>query len=152
MLNRFVRFGLFTLGLFAVGQTPAVSQDTGKGRTLEVRVNYTGAGAVDEKHPLYIVLWNTAAFVEPGSGATPIAVKPVRSKDGTAVFDNVGVNPAYVSAAYDPTGKWEANSPPPSGSSLGLYATEDGKPKPVPVNADKAARIEMNVDDSIKVP
>ena len=139
-MNRFVRCALVTMGLFAVLQTPAMSQETGKGRSVEVRLNYTGAGAVDEKHPLYIVLWDTAKFVEKGSQVPPIAVKAVRSKDGTAVFDNVGANPAYVSAAYDPTGKWDANSPPPSGSSLGLYATEDGKPKPVAVDSDKLRR------------
>ena len=152
MLKQLAFCGLITLGLFALSARQAMSQATKTGPTVEVRVNYTGSGAVDQDHPVYVVLWDTGAFVEEGSQVTPIQTKPVSSRDGTGVFTNVGVSPVYVSAAYDPTGKWKAMSPPPSGSSLGLYANSDGKPTPVNVTPDKTASVELKFDDSFKRP
>ncbi|HYO80251.1 MAG TPA: hypothetical protein VES20_02530 [Bryobacteraceae bacterium] len=152
MLKHFALCELMTLGLLALCPAQATSQETKTGKTVEVRVNYAGSGAVDENHPIYVVMWDTAAFVEKGSQVPPIATKPVTSKDGTAVFDNVAANPAYISAAYDPAGKWKATSAPPSGSSLGLYANSDGKPQPVKVNSDKPASITLKFDDAFKVP
>jgi hypothetical protein len=90
--------------------------------------------------------------MDDGAQVMPIQVKPVSAKDGTATFNDVAVSPSFVSVAFDPTGKWEANSPPPSGSSLGLHADSSGKPAPVTVTADKAATVTLKFDDSIKVP
>lgn len=143
--------GLVVLGLLAVSLSPqAISQETKTGGTVQVRVNYTGSGPVDQDHKIYVTLWDSAAFVQEGSKLTPIQVKPVASKDGTAVFNNVSVNPAYVSAVYDPTGQWKAQSPPPPGSSLGLYTKSSEKPEPVTVNSGKIASVEMSFDDSFK--
>jgi hypothetical protein len=152
MLKHLALSGVITLSLFALCPRQAMSQGTKKGRTVEVRVNYTGSGTVDQNHPIYVALWDTAAFIEEGSQVIPIQTKPVSSKHGTAVFTDVEVSPAYISAAYDPTGKWKATSPPPSGSSLGLYANSAGKPAPVTAASDKNASIEVRFDDSFKRP
>ena len=62
-----------------------------------------------------VVIWDTPDFMS-GGGSMPMEVQAVASKDGTAVFSAVTKNPVYVSAAFDPTGKWDAQSgPPPSG-------------------------------------
>jgi hypothetical protein len=75
------------------------------GRTVQVDVNYTGSGTVDASHRIYVARWDSADF----SGG-PAAVKPVESKKGSVTFTDVQKSPVFVSAAYDPTGKWEAQS------------------------------------------
>ena len=93
---------------------------------LAVEVSYTGSGAVNESHKLYVVLWDTPDFVKSSSAIEPIAIKAVTSKSAAAQFDEVQKNPVYVSMVYDPAGKWDATSAPPAGASLGLYAKGTG--------------------------
>ena len=102
---------LYALGISLLAAALAVAQS---GRTVQVDVNYTGSGTVDASHKIYVALWDSADF----SGG-PTAVKPLQSKNGSVTFPDIQKSPVFVSAAYDPTGKWEAQTPPPSGSSLG---------------------------------
>jgi hypothetical protein len=146
--------GLLVLGLLAVASPRAQSQDSKTGATVQVRVNYSGSGTVDENHKIYVALWDSPAFVEEDSQGKvmPIDVQPVSSKHGTAVFTRVSKSPAYVSAAYDPNGQWDAKSgPPPTGSSLGLYSVSPGKPEPIKVEAGKKVSVDVSFDDSIKM-
>ncbi len=128
----------------------AGSAQTGNSN-LAVDVSYTGAGTVDGSHKIYVALWDTPDFLKDSSSVMPIEVKAVTSKSATAQFDNVSKNPVYVSMAYDPTGKWEAMSPPPSGSSLGVYSKEPGTPAPVQLQPGKTTNIAATFDDSIKM-
>jgi hypothetical protein len=146
--------GLLVLGLLAVVSPQAQSQDSKPGGTVQVRVEYSGSGTVDENHKIYVALWDSPAFVEEDSRGKvmPLEVEAVSSKQGTAVFTGVGKNPAYVSAAYDPSGQWDAKSgPPPTGSSLGLYSVSPGKPEPIKVEAGKKVSVDVSFDDSIKM-
>ena len=147
--------GSLVLGLLAIAWPQANSQESGTGGTLEVRINYSGSGTVDENHKIYVALWDSPDFVKEGSegGVMPVEVKSVSSKDGTVIFTGVGKSPAYVSAVYDPSGQWDAQSgPPPTGSSLGLYSKTPGKPEPVKIESGKKASIELSFDDSVKIP
>ena len=117
---------------------------------LVVQVNYTGSGKVDEAHKVYVVLWDSPDFVK-GSTEAPIGVKGVTSKSAKAEFDDLQKNPVYVSMVYDPTGQWDAMSPPPSGSSLGLYAKTPGTPEPVHVQPGKTTTVSAKFDDSSKM-
>jgi hypothetical protein len=113
-------------------------------------VNYTGSGPVDKSHMVYVVLWDTPPNFE--SGVIPIGLKGVSSKSASVQFDNdVPTNPVYVSMIYDPSGKWNAASLPPSGTSLGLYATQPGKPAPIELEAGKITKISATFDDSFKL-
>jgi hypothetical protein len=116
------------------------------GRTIEVNIVYTGAGKVDANHKIYVALWNS-----PGMDGTPADIQSLDSKTGTVVFKNVQTVPAYVTTAYDPTGKWDAQSPPPSGSSLGMYSSKPPTPGPVDVATGKTAKIKLTFNDSQKV-
>jgi hypothetical protein len=109
----------FVLSGAALASALAAHAQTGHSKLI-VQVSYTGSGKVDESHKVYVVLWDNPDFVK-GSSAPPIAIKSVTSKSATAEFDDVQKNPIYVSMVYDPTGQWDAMSPPPAGSSLGLY-------------------------------
>ena len=118
------------------------------GRTIQVEINYTGSGTVDGSHKIYVALWDSSDF----NGGAPTDVQSLDSKSGTVTFQNVKTVPAYVSTAYDPSGKWDAQSPPPSGSSLGMYSVKPPTPAPIQVEPGKTAKVKLIFDDSTKVP
>ena len=123
----------------------------GKGSKLTVQVSYTGSGTVDASHKVFVVLWDTPDFVKENASGAPIAIKAATSKSAEAQFDDVQKNPVYVSMVYDPDGKWEATSAPPSGASLGLYAQEPGTPTPIQLQPGKTTKISATFDDSFKM-
>jgi hypothetical protein len=139
----------FVLSGAALVSALAAQAQTGSSKLI-VQVSYTGSGKVDESHKVYVVLWDDPDFVK-GSAAMPIAAKSVTSKSAAAEFDNVEKNPVYVSMVYDPTGKWDAMSPPPTGSSLGLYGKEPGTPAPIQLQPGKTTTITPKFDDSSKM-
>jgi hypothetical protein len=123
----------------------------GKSSKLEVQVSYTGSGTVDDSHKVYVVLWDNPDFIKEEAGAPPIDLKGVSSKSAAVQFDDVQKSPVYVSMVYDPSGKWDAASHPPAGSSLGVYAKEPGTPAPVPLEPGRTAKISATFDDSFKM-
>src|SRR5437016_3705402 len=125
-----------TLLCFLLAIVVAVAQT---GRTIQVDVSYTGSGTVDASHKIYVALWDSADL----SAGPPVATKALDSKTGTVTFSDVQKFPAYVSTAFDPTGKWEAQSPPPSGSSLGMYSKNPPTPEPIDVAPGKTAKIKL---------
>jgi hypothetical protein len=137
-----------TLGLFLLFTAHAPAQTRSDSRAIQVEINYTGSGTVNASHKIYIALWDSSDF----SGGPPAAVKSLDSKKGTVTFSSVQRVPAYVSAAYDPTGVWDAQSPPPSGSSLGIYSKNPPKPEPIDVAAGNTVKVSITFDDSAKVP
>jgi len=116
------------------------------GRTIQVDVIYTGSGMVDADHKIYVALWRS-----PNMDGAPADVQPLASKIGMVTFKNVEASPAYVTTAYDPKGRWDAQSPPPSGSSLGMYGTPPN-PDPITVEPGKTAKIKLTFADVNKVP
>jgi len=134
-------------------QQPGFPQDkVPQGRTLKVKLHYTGSGTVDEKHKIITFLFDSPEFVR-GGAVIPFAVKYAASKDEVVTFMNVDRSPVYVTSIYDPTGGYDGQSgPPPSGSSLGLYSTTLGEPAPVKLEEGKTVEIELTFDDSAKMP
>ena len=118
------------------------------GRTIQVDVTYTGVGKVDASHKIYVALWDSADL----NSGPPVATKPLDSKTGTVTFTDVQTVPAYISTAFDPTGSWSADSPPPSGTSLGMYSAHPPTPDPIEVAPGKAAKVRVAFDDTQKVP
>src|SRR5947209_5482579 len=135
------------LGIFILAAAHAVAQPKSEGRTIQVDVTYTGSGTVDASHKMYVALWDS-----PQPNGPPVAVKPIDSKTGTVTFADVQKVPAYVSVAYDPTGKWEAQSAPPTGSSLGVYARNPPTPDPINPAPGKTVKIKITFDDTAKAP
>src|ERR1700685_2408833 len=125
-----VTAGFFLAGLLLAFPQQAAPQEKPMGATLQVELNYTGSGTVDENHKIFVALWDSPGFMQ--GSAMPVAVESTASKTGTVTFSGVKTVPAYVSSAYDPTGKWDGQSgPPPPGSSLGVYSKTPGKPEPI---------------------
>lgn len=149
-----MKLGIVTLCAFAFGALltlpqRAVSQDSSAGSKLEVHLHYTGSGTVDEKHKIYAVLWDSPDFMQ--GGGMPVDMQSSSSKDGVVTFNNVQKTPAYVSAVFDPSGEWDAQSAPPEGSSLGLYSKTPGKPEPIDLKAGKTTSIDLPFDDTVKM-
>lgn len=130
----------------------AIPQDKEKGsRTLKVNVHYTGEGPVDEKHKIFIVVFDSPEFVK--GEAMPIAVQTATAKDQGITFSEIATSPVYVATSYDPTGNYDGQSgPPPSGASLGMYSKNPGTPEPINIEAGKTAEVDLSFDDSFKMP
>jgi hypothetical protein len=133
------------LGLVVLGTACAFAQN---GRTIQVDVTYEGSGTVNASHKIYVALWDSADF----NSGPPVDTKAIDSKKGTVTFTEVQTVPGYVSTAYDPTGAWDAQSPPPSGSSLGMYTVHPPAPEPIDVAPGKTAKVKLTFDDTNKVP
>jgi len=135
---------LATFALLANAQTKT-------DRTLEVKLNYTGAGKVDQNHKITIFLFDTSDFMQ--GNAMPLASLSATAKDQTVTFPNLSAATVYIAAAFDPKGEYDgASGPPPSGASIGLYSKEPGTPAPVKLDAGKIAHIDLPFDDSMKMP
>jgi hypothetical protein len=138
-------------GLLLSSARVSSGQDSNTGSKLEVHLNYSGSGTVDEKHKIYVVLWDSPDFVKGGGERMPSAVQAASSKDGTVTFDGVTKSQVFVSAAYDPSGQWDAQSSPPEGTVLGLYSKTPGQPEPVELKPGKTTKIDFTFDDSVKM-
>ena len=144
---------LLALMLAAAGTVAAQQSAPAKApasRTLKVKLNYTGSGAVDAKHRIFVFLFDSPDFMK-GEGM-PIASQSADAKDGTITFSDVEKSPVYASAVYDPSGEYEGMSQPPSGASLGPYSKTPGEAAPVNIEPGKTAEIEIAFDDSQKMP
>ena len=145
-------FAIYAAGVISLLATPrnGMSQNSNASYKLRVHANYTGTGKVDEKHKVYVVLWDSPDFVTTG-GVTPVAIQSIPSKDGAVTFNDVEKTPAYVSAVYDPSGQWDAQSSPPEGSSLGLYSKTPGSAEAVELQPGKTTTIDLTFGDSVKM-
>jgi hypothetical protein len=119
-----------------------------QGLTLQVQLRYTGSGTVDATHKIFVALWDSPNT----EGGPPVAVQSATSKNGTVTFSDVQKAPAYVTAAYDPSGHWDAQSAPPTGASLGVYSKAPPKPDPIAIAPGKPARVTITFDDKVRVP
>jgi hypothetical protein len=120
-------------------------------RTLKLKLSYTGTGTVDEKHKLYVFLFDSPDFIK-GEQIPPIGAQSASAKSETLTF-TVTTSPVYIVAAYDIAGSYDGQSgPPPSGSPVAVYSTEPGAPAPIKIEAGKTAEVELAFDDTIKMP
>ncbi len=67
---------LAIVGLLCTSPQRAASQETSAASTAAVRLNYTGSGTVDEKHNIYVVLWDSSAFGT-GEHVKPVEIQPI---------------------------------------------------------------------------
>jgi hypothetical protein len=129
----------------------AAAQQSAPARSLQVKLNYAGSGTVDEKHRIFVFLFDTPDFMQ-GGGVMPIASGSATAKDGTVTIANIGAATVYAVAAFDPNGAYDGTSgPPPQGSSMGLYSKEAGTPAPVKLEPGKPGQIVLKFDDSMKI-
>jgi len=153
---------VFVFALPLLGRTAAPAY-----KSLKVKVNYTGAGTVDEKHKIYVLLFDanpfTASRLEDYSSApTPpvpaegvshiLSRRSVSSKNGVITFTNLSISPVYAAAFFDKNGSYDGHSDPVSGSPMGVYGKAPDNAQPITLGAGKAVEVVLAFDDSFKTP
>jgi len=134
-----------------VSAPPAQAQTKSAAGTLNIRIDYTGSGKVDDKHQIVIFLFDSPDFVK-GEGM-PFLAKFASSKSETVKIDDLTTSPVYIAVAFTPDGSYDGTSgPPPSGSSLGMYMKEPPTPAPIKIEPGKTAEVTVSFDDSSKMP
>ena len=150
-------YALLALGLLAgtvLAQTAQPPQEEKKAAapgSLKVKLNYSGAGVVDEKHQIRLFLFDSPDFVQ--GNVMPFASGSASAKDGVVTFPDLDKSPLYVAAIYDPSGEYDgASGPPPSGASMGMYSKTPGQPEPVKIEPGGTVQVDLAFDDSAKMP
>jgi hypothetical protein len=139
-----------SLAVSLVGLALLANAQSKPDRTLEVKLNYTGAGKVDQNHKIFVFVFDTPDFMQ--GNAMPIANQAVTAKDQTLTFSGLSAATVYAVAAFDPKGEYDGMSgPPPAGSSLGMYSKEPGTPGAVNLEAGKTAHVDLAFDDTAKM-
>jgi len=136
-------------------------------RTLQVRLNYTGAGMVDENHRIYVLLFDSnpytaSSLIDSTSEATPPATVvgvshilrrfSASRKNGTITFECLSSSPVYAAAFVDQNGNYDGHSDPAPGGPMGVYGKAPGKLAPIKLRDGKRVRIVIAFGDSVKIP
>ena len=138
------------LGLLLAASAFQTVRADDKARTLKVKVNYTGSGTVDDKHQIQVFVFDSPDFAQ--GNAMPVGMQAISSKTATATFSDIAKSPAYVAVIFDPTGGYDGQSAPPSGSSIGMYTKEPPQPGAIEIGEGKTVEVEVAFDDSFKMP
>ena len=118
-------------------------------RTLKVNLHYTGTVTVDEKHKVFVLLFNSPDFMQ-GEGK-PVEIHAASAKDETLTFSDLKDSPVYAAVVLDPSGQYGGWSQPPSGSSTAIYAKNPDVPEPVTIEPGGTVDISIAFDDLHKI-
>jgi hypothetical protein len=120
------------------------AQSTSQG-SLKVTVNYTGKGSVDEKHQLFVWLFDTPNIT---TESMPIASNALTANNGTVDFGSLPEK-VYIAAAYDEKGGYDGTTAPPSGTPVTVYG---GQTSATAVATGDTAAVTVAFDDSERLP
>jgi hypothetical protein len=123
-----------------------ISLKAADSRTLKVKLNYTGAGTLDEKHKIHVLIFDSDPYTS--ETFKPMVSKTAATKNEIVIFTALGVSPVYALAFYD---KYASNQPE-SGSPVGIYGKGPNKMAPIKLEEGKTVEIELAFDDSVTVP
>jgi hypothetical protein len=136
-------------------------------KTLKVKLNYTGAGIVDEKHKIYVLLFDANPYTAstlaettsdptppvPAAGVSHILRRQSASGRNEAItFSDLGVSPVYAVAFFDKNESYTPHSPLVSGAPMGVYGKAPDKAEPIKLGVRKTAELVLALDDSTKSP
>jgi hypothetical protein len=156
---------VLALLLLLLAMPRAAAQNARAQRTLKVRLNYTGA--VDEKHRIYVLLFDSnpltaTTLADATSQRTPATPAPgvshiigsesVATKNGSITFHALPLSPVYAMFFLDKSGTYDGHVDPASGSPMGLYGEPPDKLQPIQVEAGKTAELTLTFDDSSLKP
>ena len=136
-------------------------------KTLQVKLNYSGAGIVDEKHKMYVLLFDANPFTatslinsssDPATPAVAAGVSHIlrrlsaSEKNATVTFTNLGSPTVYAAAFADQSGAYDGHSDPAGGTPMGIYRKAPDKIEPIKLEDSKNVEIVLAFDDSLKTP
>ena len=116
------------------------------GMTLKVKLDYTGAGPLDEKHKIHVLLFDSDPYTQ--ETFKPMTSKTATAKNEIVTFTDLSVSPVFALAFYDKHGSNE----PDSGSPAGVYGEEPSKLEPIKLEEGKTVEIVLAFDDSFTIP
>lgn len=153
--------------VFVVTLIPVKVKAAAARRTLKVKLNYTGAEKVNQKHKIYVLLFDANPYtatrlIDTTSVATPPAPEAgvchilrresVSGRKQTFTFNGLPVSSVYAMAFLDSRGNYDPHSDPPSGSPAGVYGKSFGNPEQIGLPQGKTVRVVVTFDDSHKMP
>lgn len=166
--NNPVLFAFVTLlGVLAFVRTQGGAQTPAAFGTLKVKLNYTGAGVVDEKHQIYVLLFDanpltSSSLIDATSQPTPPAVAPgvshilmrqgAAAGDATLTFQKVYPPAVYAIVFFDENGTYNGRLDTMSGSPMGVYGKLPDKLDAIKIESGRVAQLIMTFDDSTKAP
>ena len=135
---------IVALALVAIASPAIVAQESGK---LKVTVDYTGAGAVDATHEIFVWVFDNPNI---GPGSLPIA-SDVATANGAALNFSGLPKEVYLVAAYDEKGDYDGTSgPPPPGTPIVVYG-DMGAAKAIPTGGADAS-VDVKFDATVRMP
>ena len=152
---------IFTQGLFSLSAAPAAH------KTLKVKVNYTGGGTVDERHKIYVLLFDanpfTASKLEDFSSAPTLPApeagvshiirrQSASSKNESVTFNDLSVSTVYAAAFFDKNGSYNPQTFMIEGAPMGVYGKAPDQPEPIKLSVGKTVEVTLGFDESIKAP
>ena len=133
------------LALAAATQAERAQPDASN---VNVTVKYTGKGAVDADHKIWVWLFDTP---EIGPAAQPIAEEAMSKNGGTISFGNVAAKTVYVAVAYDEKGGFTGQAPPPPGSPIAIYGAKGPDGTAQPVTPGAKASVTITFSDAVRM-
>jgi len=160
-----VLFALMSIFIFALAPTSWTAAPAH--RALKVKLNYTGAGVVDQQHKIYVLLFDSNPFTAsrlvdlssepalpvPTAGVSHIIRRQsASSKNGSVTFNDLSVSPVYAAAFFDKNGSYNPETLVIEGSPMGVYGKAPGEPEPIKLGVGKTVEVTLGFDDSVKAP
>jgi hypothetical protein len=112
---------------------------------VNVTVKYTGKGAVDATHKIWVWLFDNPNI---GPEAIPVGELSIEKNGGTARFTGVASKEVYIAVAYDEKGGFAGQAPPPPGSPIALYGVKGDKDPPLAVTPGLKASVTIALSDA----
>ncbi|MBZ5563424.1 MAG: hypothetical protein LAP13_13510 [Acidobacteriia bacterium] len=165
--NALLQILMMALALLAFAWPQGSAKAADARRTLKVKLNYTGAGVVDEKHKIYVMLFDAnpykaTSLVDATSLATPpapaegvshiLARQGAAGKDKTVTFRELNASPVYAAAFFDRNGTYDGHADAVSGAPMGVYGKLPDKLEPIKIKQGKTVQVVLSFDDSSKSP
>ena len=115
--------------------------------TVRITVDYQGSGTVSEEHQLTVFVFDTPN-ISPDS--LPIWVGQLADNQKTLTAGGIDASTIWVVVTFDEAGGYNPFAgPPPSGSPLAMYSTDQtGMPTGVELKADQETEIAIAFADA----
>lgn len=136
---------LVTAGMAPVAATSRAAMASSG--AVRITVHYKGQGAVDARHKIWIWVFDTPDI---GPTAMPIREESLAVNGGSITVEGLSPDRVWIAVGYDERGDSTGNTPPASGSPIGIYSTGGGSPTAI-ATADRAEAV-VAFDDSLRMP
>jgi hypothetical protein len=141
---------ILVIALFLVPAFAQSEQQQPQMGKLNVRVSYLGTeGAVNDTHAILVFVFDSPDFMQ--GTVMPLRFSRITENGGTAEFE-LAESPVFLAMLYDKEGGYDLSGPPASGSPASLYTKEPPAPAPLEIPPGTTVEVQLEFDDSFRVP